>query len=102
MGDFNAKLGKRDGEELIVGQFGVGSRNHHVQLLAGFLEKEDLYIMNSFFKKREHRKCSWISPDGATKNEIDFIMSTRKHVFNDVSVINMFKTGSDHRLVRAY
>jgi endonuclease/exonuclease/phosphatase family metal-dependent hydrolase len=100
MGDFNAKLGKRDGEEQIVGQFGVGSRNHRGQLLAGFLEKEGLYMMNSFFKKREHRKWTWMSPDGVTKNEIDFIMSTRKHIFNNVSVINTFKTGSDHRLVR--
>ncbi|XP_013168060.1 PREDICTED: uncharacterized protein LOC106118047, partial [Papilio xuthus] len=41
-----------------------------------------------------------MSPDGATKNEIDFIMSTKKQIFNDVSVINAVKTGSDHRLVR--
>lgn len=100
MGDFNAKLGKRDGEELLVGQFGVGCRNHRGHLLAGFMEKEGLYMMNSFFRKREHRKWTWMSPDGTTKNEIDFIMSTKKQIFNDVSVINAVKTGSDHRMVR--
>ncbi|XP_046976436.1 uncharacterized protein LOC124542539 [Vanessa cardui] len=56
--------------------------------------------MNSFFKKRKHRKWTWMSPDGVTKYEIDFIMSTRKQIFNDVSVINAVKTGSDHRMVR--
>ncbi|XP_063539716.1 uncharacterized protein LOC134748833 [Cydia strobilella] len=81
MGDFNAKLGKRDGEELRVGQFGVGRRNHRGHLLAGFMEKEGLYMMNSFFRKREHRKWTWVSPDGATRNEIDFIMSTKKLFF---------------------
>ncbi|XP_063542661.1 uncharacterized protein LOC134751209 [Cydia strobilella] len=100
MGDFNAKLGKRDGEELRVGQFGVGRRNHRGHLLAGFMEKEGLYMMNSFFRKREHRKWTWVSPDGATRNEIDFIMSTKKQIFSDVSVINSVKTGSDHRMVR--
>lgn len=35
-----------------------------------------------------------------TKNEIDFIMTDKKRIFRDVSVINRFKTGSDHRLVR--
>lgn len=100
MGDFNAKLGKRDGDELRVGQFGVGRRNHRGHLLASFMEKEGLFMMNSFFRKREHRKWTWQSPDGATKNEIDFILSTKKQVFDDVSVINAVKTGSDHRMVR--
>ena len=100
MGDFNAKLGKRDGDELRVGQFGVGRRNHRGHLLASFMEKEGLFMMNSFFRKREHRKWTWLSPDGATKNEIDFIMSTKRQIFKDVSVINTVKTGSDHRMVR--
>lgn len=34
-----------------------------------------------------------------TKNVIDFFMSTKRQVFNDVSVINMVKTGNDHRLL---
>ena len=100
MGDFNAKLGKRDGDELQVGQFRVGHRNRRGHQLASFMEKEGLYMMNSFFRKREHRKWTWQSPDGATRNEIDFIMSTKKQMFNDVSVINSVKTGSDHRMVR--
>ena len=56
-------------------------------------------MMNSFFKKPQHRKWTWLSPNGATKNEIDFIMSTTRRIFNDVSVIHSVKT-SDHRIVR--
>ena len=33
-------------------------------------------ILNSFFKKKTSKKWTWISPDTATKNEIDFILST--------------------------
>ncbi|CAG9133694.1 unnamed protein product [Plutella xylostella] len=100
MGDFNAKLGKQEGGETKVGSHGFGVRNHRGQMLADFLEKEGLYMMNSFYKKKPQRKWTWISPDGKTKNEIDFILTDKKHIFNDVSVISRVKTGSDHRLVR--
>ncbi|CAG4984479.1 unnamed protein product [Parnassius apollo] len=97
MGDFNAKLGTRESGELKVGKFGVGQRNQRGQLLADFMEKEGLSTMNSFFQKRPHRKWTWSSPDGSTKNKIDFI-TTR--LFSDVSVIARVKTGSDHRMAR--
>ncbi|KAL0852521.1 hypothetical protein ABMA27_017001 [Loxostege sticticalis] len=100
MGDFNAKLGKRSDNELKVGQFGYGERNARGQLLAGFMEKEGLFMMNSFFRKPKQRKWTWLHPNGVIKNEIDFILSTKRHIFNDVSVINAVKTGSDHRMVR--
>ncbi|CAG5039701.1 unnamed protein product [Parnassius apollo] len=64
------------------------------------MEKEGLFMMNSFFQKRPHRKWTWSSPDGTTKNEIDFIMTTTRQLFSDVSVIASVKTGSDHRMVR--
>ena len=92
MGDFNAKLGRRGDDELRVGQFGCGRRNPRGQRLADFLEKEELFMMNSFFKKPPHRKWTWMSPDGSTRNEIDFIMSTNRQIFNDVSVIHRVKT----------
>ena len=56
--------------------------------------------MNSFFQKPPHRKWTWMSPDGSTRNEIDFIITNEKRIFNDVSVIHRVKTGSDHRIVR--
>jgi hypothetical protein len=56
MGDFNARLGKRGDDELKLGQFGCGIRNYRRQMLADYLEREGLYMMNFFFKKRQHRK----------------------------------------------
>ena len=100
MGDFNAKVGMRNGDELRVGSYGFGQRNPRGQRLVDFLEKEDLYLMNSFFQKRPVKKWTWMSPDGSTRNEIDFIMTTKKRIFSDVSVISKVKTGSDHRIVR--
>ncbi|CAH2246837.1 jg12407 [Pararge aegeria aegeria] len=50
MGDYNARLGKRSGAELRVGQFGYGQRNERGQMLADFMEKEGLFMMNSFFE----------------------------------------------------
>ncbi|XP_072931484.1 uncharacterized protein [Epargyreus clarus] len=100
MGGFNARLGTRNGDELKMGPFGVGQRDHRGHLLANFLEREDFFMMNSFYTKKAQRKWTWISPDGTVKNEIEFILADKRHIFNDVSVTNRVKTGSDHRMGR--
>ena len=43
---------------------------------------------------------TWISPNSATKSEIDYIMTNRIDIFLDVSFINSFNTGSDNRMIR--
>lgn len=67
MGDFNAKVGTRNSDELRIRPFGYGQRNHRGQRLVDFMERERLYLMNSFFQKRPAKKWKWISPDGFTK-----------------------------------
>ncbi|XP_041481845.1 uncharacterized protein LOC121429016 [Lytechinus variegatus] len=102
MGDFNAKVGKReDNSEMMLGKFGIGTRNDRGDRLLEFASCRGLKVMNSFFKKKEHRKWTWQSPNGTTRNEIDFILTNRPDIITDVSVLNRFNTGSDHRLVRA-
>lgn len=101
-GDFNAKIGVRiDSSENVCGNFGYGSRNERRSTLVNFLEKEKMYHMSSFFQKRPERKWTWISPGGRYKNEIDYIFSSHKCIVQDVTVLNSFCTGSDHRLIRA-
>lgn len=56
------------------------------------MEKEGLET-NPFFKKPLHCVWIWISPDGQNKNEIEFIMSKIRQIFNDVSVIHEVKIG---------
>lgn len=102
MGDFNAKIGERkQGDTDYVGNFGLGERNERGETLTNYLDKENLYCLNTFFKKPKQRKWTWRSPDNKTRNEIDFILSNKKTICRDVSVLNRFNTGSDHRLVRA-
>lgn len=63
--------------------------------------KTTFYAMKSFLKKAPHRKWTWASPDGVTKNQIDLIISNMKNIVQDVTVLNKFSIGSDHRAVRA-
>ncbi|KAI5743429.1 hypothetical protein M8J77_018082 [Diaphorina citri] len=101
MGDFNAKIRKHKDGDAVVGKFGVGERNDRGQRLIQFSEETRLKIMNTFFKKQTQRKWTWRSPNHEIRNEIDFILANKMETIKDVTVLNRFNTGSDHRLVRA-
>ena len=102
IGDFNAKMGKRtDDTETSLGKFGLGNRNERGETLLSFLLEKNLFQMNSFFYKKDHRRWTWRSPDGKTKNEIDFMITDKKQIFRNVTVLNQFSTGSDHRMLKA-
>ena len=101
VGDFNCKIGRAKSGETKIGQFGIGKRNKRGDTLINFCEQNNMFIMNSFFKKKPHRKWTWRSPDGKTKNEIDFVLATEREMVHDVSVLNQVSFSSDHRLVRA-
>ena len=95
MGDFNAKVGLEDPAKSCIGPYGLGARNTRGDSLINFAESHQLKIMNTFFKKRLHRRWTWISPNGITRNEIDYILTDKPQTFTDVSVINSFNTGSE-------
>lgn len=102
IGDFNAKVGaKVPTDPSFIGKFGLGARNQRGQTMIDFLNKERLYCMNTFYKKHPKRKWTWRSPDNRVKNEIDYVLTSNPQLCSDVSVLNRFDTGSDHRLVRA-
>lgn len=63
-GDFNAKLGKGEDGEKYIGKFGLHQRNERGHKLAEFAEAEQLYVMNSFFKKRLNKRWTWEAPNG--------------------------------------
>ena len=100
MGDSNAKVGLGDPAKFCIGPYGLGSRNTREGSVINFAQSHQLKIMNTFFKKRLHRRWTWISPSGVTKNEIDYILTDKPLTFTDVSVINIFNTGCDHRMIR--
>ena len=50
-------------------------------------------------ESREEMRWTWRSPDGNTKNEIDYIMTDKPSMVTGVTVINRVNIGSDHRMV---
>ncbi|KAL0841626.1 hypothetical protein ABMA28_015281 [Loxostege sticticalis] len=102
IGDFNSKVGTRqEGEELILGCYSSGNRNNNGQRLVNFALEYNLKIMNSFYKKHNKRKWTWISPDGKYKNEIDFVITNMSQHLSNVEVINQLNFSTNHRMVRA-
>ncbi|XP_013384095.1 craniofacial development protein 2-like [Lingula anatina] len=100
MGDFNAKIGiKSDEQERTTGKFGSRERNERGDLLIEWATANNLKIMNTIYKKKISRRWTWQSPDGCTRNEIDYIMTNRPNIFTDVKVLNRLDAGSDHRAV---
>lgn len=102
MGDFNAKLGKQEtGEEHILGKFGIGQRNRRGDRLIEFALEQNLIVANTFFKKDKKRYWTWESPDGKTRNQIDFILCSQRGIVKNCEVITNVDIASDHRMVRA-
>ena len=99
MGDFNARVGQREADDTVAGQYGLGQRNERGHRLVEFAECTNMYITNTYFKKNPTRKWTWRGPNG-TKNEIDYILVNRLYTVTNCEVLNNFNTGSDHRIVR--
>ena len=76
MGDFNAKVGREWREwEGVIGKFGYGEENERGERLLNFCLNNRLKVMNTaFYQRKGNRKWTWESPDGCTKNMIDFIL----------------------------
>ncbi|KHN87561.1 Craniofacial development protein 2, partial [Toxocara canis] len=103
LGDFNAKLGEREGSEQYIGNFGLGKRNERGRRLADFAESAKLYVMNSFFTRNPGSCCTWRSPNDTTRNGIDYVLTDKRRLVTDVAVISESAVSvlSDHRLLRA-
>ena len=99
MGDFNAKVGQSDTpESSAIGPHGLGERGDR---LVDFATANEMVITNTLFKQHRRRLYTWTSPDGNTRNQIDYFCI---HERWKTSVVNT-KTlpgadcGSDHELL---
>ena len=57
MGDFNAKIGRKQQWEKgnCTGGFGIGEKNERGERLINFAEEKKLFIAKTFFKKNKNR-----------------------------------------------
>lgn len=69
-GDFNAKLGKKF---KTIHKTRLDERNNRGDILHYLFANENLFCLNIFFQKPGQMRWTWKSPDGVTKNEIDYI-----------------------------
>src|SRR4029077_7080220 len=100
MGDFNGKVGSNKDED-IVGPFGLGIRNENGGYVVDFCRKHKLYITNTWFQQKKSAQHTWTSPDGKTKNQIDYILCDKRYrngVRNSKSMPGA-DCGSDHNPV---
>ena len=102
IGDFNAKIGVKTNNEPCqsLGLYGIGVRNDRGDKLIEFAEEHKLVIANTLFKKAKNRYWTWESPDGITKNMIDFALCNKREILVDCGVITQADKGSDHRMIR--
>ena len=77
MGDLNAKVGKERTTD-ITGQYGLGTRNKCGERLTEFCQQNKLIITNNYFKQHPRKLYTWKSPDGDTRNQIDYILINKR------------------------
>ena len=101
VGDLNSKVRKCDFPTEHFGKFGLGNCNDRGEVLVAFCEQNKLSVMNTFFDHHPRRLYTWVSPDGRTRNQIDYILAqTRwKSSFKNVKTLPGADCGSDHQLL---
>ena len=97
----NAKVGRQETPR-VAGIFDLGVQNEAGQWIIKFCQENALVITNILFQHKR-RLYTWTSPDGQHRNQIDYILCSKKWR----SSIQSAKTrpgadcGSDHELLIA-
>ena len=68
-------------------------------LFVEWATSKNFKIMNIHFQKKSGRSWTWRSPDGHTKNEINYVITDKPSMVTDVTVIYRINIGSDHMMV---
>ena len=77
IGDWNAKVGSQE-TPAVTGKFGHGVQNEAGQRLIEFCQENVLVIANTLFQQHRRRLYTWTSPDGQHRNQIDYILCSRR------------------------
>jgi len=75
MGDFTANVGRREPSTVssAIGLYGLGETNEASEQLEEFCLEHEMALANTMFKQHPRRLYTWTSPDGNTRNQIDYI-----------------------------
>ena len=100
IGDWNAKVGSQETPR-VTGKFGLGIQNEAGQRLIEFCQENALVIANTLFQQHERRLCTWTSPDGQYRNQIDYILCSQRwrNSIQSVKTRTGANCGSDHELL---
>ena len=60
-----------------VGDYGLGERNEGGDMLAECCRINGLVVYNPAFQHNLRSRYTWISPDGHTRNQIDYVMISK-------------------------
>lgn len=104
MGNLNAKIGTTVNDDHIrqvLSRYGLGDRNERDERLIQFCIDNSLAIANSMYEQHKRRLYTWRSPDGNTRNQIDYILIRQrwKSSIRSTKTIPSVECGSDHQLL---
>ena len=77
IGDWNAKVRSQETPG-VTGKFGLGMWNEAGQRLIEFCPENSLVIANTLFQQHKRRLYTWTSPDGQHRNQIDYILCSKR------------------------
>ena len=77
IGDWNAKVGSQEIPR-VTSKFGLGVQNEAGQRLIEFCQENALVIANTLFQQHKRRLYTWTSPDGQYRNQIDYILYSKR------------------------
>jgi nitroimidazol reductase NimA-like FMN-containing flavoprotein (pyridoxamine 5'-phosphate oxidase superfamily) len=97
---------EREGVEEFIGPFGEEVRNPEGERLIDMCVRNNLKVMNGFFKHREshmYTRYRWNQNSGRfdQRSVIDYFISSDKRIVNNVKVIPGVSLDADHRMIVA-
>jgi endonuclease/exonuclease/phosphatase family metal-dependent hydrolase len=102
MGDWNSVVGDEPYRNIVI-PHGLGRKNHRVQMLINFCERNGLIVTNTWFRKPKRRLYKWKAPGDQSRHHLDYILL--KHRFRnsvkDVQTLPEADIDSDHNLLVA-
>lgn len=102
LGDFNAKIGREEAFSPTIGRNSLHeTSNDNGIRTVNFAAARNLVVSSTWFPHKSIHKATWISPDGATRNQIDHMLVEGRHFSSvmDVRTSRGADCDTDHMLV---